>query len=107
MPLGPSRSCSLVDFGQYMFGIFFYKVTTGICNAGEMRVAHYFGRDEPELARLAGYKALLLSMLVASVVSILFFLLQNSIPKWFTVDETLQGMLREVVPYIGVGNLTM
>jgi len=85
----------------------FYKVTTGISDAGEMRVAHYFGRDEPELARLAGYKALLLSMSVASLVSILFFFLQNSIPKWFTVDETLQGMLREVVPYVGVGNLTM
>jgi len=103
--LGPAEVAAWAILGSIWE--IFYEVTTGISDAGEMRVAHYFGRDEPELARLAGYKALLLSMSVASVISVLFFLLQDSIPGWFTFDETLQGMLRQVVPYIGVGNLTM
>ena len=40
-------------------------------------------------------------------VSVLFFALQDVVPKWFTSDTTLQELLRELVPFVGVANLTM
>ena len=59
------------------------------------------------MARLSAYKSLLLGMIVASVVSAVYFSLQHKIPGWFTSDETLQAMLSELVPFVGVANLTM
>mmetsp|Transcript_27373 Transcript_27373/g.40096 ORF Transcript_27373/g.40096 Transcript_27373/m.40096 type:complete len:740 (-) Transcript_27373:208-2427(-) len=103
--LGPAEVAAWAILGS-IWDIF-YTTTTGISDAGEIRVAHHFGQDEPEMARLVGYKALSLSMMVACVVSIIYFSVQDRIPTWFTVDETLQDMLREVVPFVGIANLTM
>jgi Na+-driven multidrug efflux pump len=66
-----------------------------------------FGENNPSMAKLSGYKSLLLSMTVALVVSCVYISLQNDIPAWFTVDKTLQAMLTELVPFVGVGNSTM
>jgi hypothetical protein len=46
-------------------------------------------------------------MIVASAVSGLYFAMQDRIPAWFTSDATLQAMLSELVPFVGVANLTM
>lgn len=59
------------------------------------------------MAKLSSYKSLFLSMSVASVVSLVYISLQKQIPAWFTVDETLQALLVELVPFVGVANLTM
>ena len=85
----------------------FYSVTAGIGDAAEIRVALHLGDNNPTMARLSAYKSLLLGMVVASVVSIIYFSLQYKIPAWFTSDETLQAMLAELVPFVGVANLTM
>ena len=85
----------------------FYSVTGGIGDAAEIRVAYHLGDNHPTMAKLVAHKALLQGMVVALVVSLIYFSLQDQIPGWFTVDETLQGMLRELVPFVGVANLTM
>ena len=85
----------------------FYSVTAGIGDAAEIRVALHLGDNHPTMARLSAYKSLLLGMVVSSGVSVLYFYLQDRIPAWFTSDETLQAMLAELVPFVGVANLTM
>jgi hypothetical protein len=85
----------------------FYSVTAGIGDAAEIRVAFHLGDNHPTMARLSAYKSLLLGMVVASVVSIIYFSMQHKIPAWFTSDATLQAMLSELVPFVGVANLTM
>jgi MATE family multidrug resistance protein len=85
----------------------FYSATEGIGDAAEMRVGLHLGANRPNMAKLSGYKALLISMSVATIVSTFFLSLQDRIPGWFTVDPTLQAMLRELMPYVAVGNFSM
>ena len=85
----------------------FYSVVNGIGDAAEIRVAYHLGDNHPTMAKLSAYKSLFLGMVVASIVSIVYFSMQDKIPAWFTSDETLQMMLSELVPFVGVANLTM
>ena len=103
--LGPAEVAAWAILGS-IWDIFYYT-TSGIGDAAEIRVSLHFGENHPFMARLAGYKALFLSMSVALVISIVYLSLQYRLPTWFTNDETLQSMLSELVPFAGVANLTM
>lgn len=103
--LGPAEVAAWAILGSIWD--MFYVTTSGIGDAAEIRVSLHFGENKPGAARLCGYKALLLSMSVATIVSLIFVSLQNRLPAWFTVDKTLQAMLLELVPFVGVANLTM
>lgn len=103
--LGPAEVAAWALLGS-IWDVF-YSVTNGIGDAAEIRVAYHLGDNHPTMAKLSAYKSLLLGMLVASSVSILYFSMQDRIPAWFTSDETLQRMLSELVPFVGVANLTM
>lgn len=85
----------------------FYYTTCGIADSGEIRVAKHLGDNRPRLAQLSAYKALLIGMVIAIVTSVVYFSLQDYVPGWFTHDETLKAMLRELVPFVGVANLSM
>jgi MATE family multidrug resistance protein len=103
--LGPAEVAAWAILGS-IWDVF-YSVTSGIGDAAEIRVAYHLGDNHPTMAKLSAYKSLLLGMLVATVISIIYFSLQDRIPVWFTSDETLQSMLAELVPFVGVANLTM
>lgn len=103
--LGPAEVAAWALLGS-IWDVF-YSVTNGIGDAAEIRVAYHLGDNHPTMAKLSAYKSLLLGMLVASAVSIFYFQMQDHIPAWFTSDETLQSMLSELVPFVGVANLTM
>ena len=103
--LGPAEVAAWAILGS-IWDVF-YRVTAGIGDAAEVRVAYHLGDNCPSMAKVSAYKALIMGMVVASVVSIVYFTLQHDIPRWFTSDTTLQAMLSELVPFVGVGNLTM
>jgi len=103
--LGPAEVSAWAILGSIWD--MFYSCTTGIGDAAEIRAAYHFGENNPGMAKLSSYKSLFLSMSVATVVSIVYMSLQNQIPGWFTIDETLQSMLAELVPFVGVANITM
>jgi Na+-driven multidrug efflux pump len=81
------------------------SMTTGLGDAAEIRGAFHLHDNHPTMAQLSAYKSLMLTMCVASVVSIIYFSLWDTIPAWFTSDATLQAMLAELVPFVGVANL--
>lgn len=84
-----------------------YYTTAGIADSGEIRVANHLGDGMPKLAELSAYKSLLIGMIIAILTSTFYFSVQNVLPTWFTHDETLIKMLRELVPFVGVANLSM
>jgi multidrug resistance protein, MATE family len=103
--LGPAEVAAWALLGS-LWEVF-YASTAGIGDAAEIRLAYHLGHDDPVEAQRCAYKALSLGMLVATVISVLYFCLQSRIPAWFTPDATLQAMLEELVPFVGVANLTM
>ena len=103
--LGPAEVAAWAILGS-IWDLFYYT-TCGIADSGEIRVAKHLGDNRPKLAQLAAFKALLIGMVIAIITSVLFFCLQDQVPGWFTHDETLIAMLRELVPFVGVANLSM
>lgn len=85
----------------------FYSVSEGVGEAAEMRISLHLGNNNPVLAQHAVHKSLVLVLIVSISISILTFSLADDIPTWFTPDPTLQQLLKEVVPFVGVGNVTM
>eukprot|EP00934_Nitzschia_sp_Nitz4_P007002 Nitzschia sp. Nitz4//scaffold305_size22082//6383//10884//NITZ4_008581-RA/size22082-processed-gene-0.1-mRNA-1//1//CDS//3329547086//6992//frame0 len=86
----------------------FFEYTTGaLSDASEARVGYHMGAGQPRSARLAAYKAIYLGLLVAIFSTGILFLLAQYIPKWLTPDLTLQGMLFEMIPMMGFGQVSM
>jgi MATE family multidrug resistance protein len=85
----------------------FYYLSAGFGEAAEIRTALHLGNNHPELARISSYKSLLLGLVFSASVSFVFFSFQDVIPAWYTTDDTLQGILKELVPFVGLANLAM
>jgi Na+-driven multidrug efflux pump len=85
----------------------FYYLSAGFGEAAEIRTALHLGNNHPELAQISSYKSLLLGLVFSASVSLVFFSFQNVIPAWYTTDDTLQTILKELVPFVGLANLAM
>jgi hypothetical protein len=83
------------------------SLVAGIGDAAEIRVAYHLGNNHPSLAKLSAYKSMMMGMFGAVLVSGTFYLYMDQIPALFTKDETLQDMMLEVLPYLGVGNIAL
>lgn len=79
----------------------------GLGDAAEIRVSYHLGNNHPYKAKLSAYKSLYMGALKALFVSAVMFFLLPYIPEFFTVDETLQGMIAECLPLTVIGNLLM
>jgi Na+-driven multidrug efflux pump len=85
----------------------FEASTEGIGDAAEIRSAYHLGKGNPEMARLSSYKSLLLGMIFSFLITSVFFIIGDDIAAWFTKDLTLQLMITELIPLVGIGNITM
>lgn len=82
------------------------SLSSGIGDAAEIRVSYHLGNNHPFLAKLSAYKSLLIAMVGAVIVAGVFWSVMDRVPAWFTVDETLQEMLAETLPYVIVGDFS-
>jgi MATE family multidrug resistance protein len=103
--LGPAEVATWAILGS-IWDIF-EASTEGIGDAAEVRCAHHLGKGNPEMAKTSSYKSILFATILSGFVSIIFFSLSNELPRWFTTDPTLQRMISELVPLVGIGNVTM
>lgn len=103
--LGPAEAATWAILG-FVWDVF-ESTTEAIGDAAEVRCAYQLGKGRPEMARLSAYKSMLLSIVVASIITTLFLCLDGHLPAWLTTDETIQDMLVELFPLMGLGNLTM
>lgn len=83
----------------------FYHATDGMAEAGEIRGAQHLGDGRPRLAQMSAYKSLLLATIMAVITTATLYILHDSVPAWFTHDETIIAMLRELVPFVGLANI--
>jgi hypothetical protein len=65
------------------------------------------GAGEAQSAKLASYKAIYLGIVVAVFSTALLFIFAPYVPAWLTPDPTLQGMIFDLLPLIGFGQILM
>lgn len=103
--LGPAEAATWAVLG-FIWDVF-ESTTEAIGDAAEVRCAYQLGKGRPEMAKLSAYKSMLLSIVVASIITTVFLCLDDHLPKWLTTDETIQDFLVELFPMMGLGNITM
>lgn len=103
--MGPAEVAAWAILGN-IWDLFYY-FSEGVGDAAEIRISLHLGDNHPALAQLSTYKSLVVGLLSAISVTTLIFAMKNAIPRWFTADETIQELLRELVPFVGVANLFM
>lgn len=103
--LGPAEAATWAILG-FVWDVF-ESTTEAIGDAAEVRCAYQLGKGRPEMAKISAYKSMLLSIVVASIITTAFLCLDGHLPAWLTTDETIQEMLLELFPLMGLGNLTM
>lgn len=77
----------------------------GFSEAGAVREALHLGKGNTHDAERAAWKSLFLVLILGISVTIVYFLCGDSIAVWFTSDETLQDMIRAMIPIVGFGNV--
>ena len=103
--LGPAEAATWAILG-FIWNVF-ESTTEAIGDAAEVRCAYQLGKGRPEMAKLSAYKSMLLSIVVALIITTVFLCLDDHLPAWLTTQETIQNMLAELFPLMGLGNLTM
>lgn len=103
--LGPAEVAAWAILGQIWE--LFECTIEGLGDAAEIRVSYHLGQFKPYKAKLSAYKSLYLGTIKAVLVGGIMFCLLPYIPEFFTVDETLQGMIAECLPLTVIGNLLM
>ena len=82
-------------------------LTEGFGDAGEFRTALHLGAARPATARLSAYKTMLVAIICATLFTSLVWILGEDLASWMTPDPTLQRLIIEVLPLLGLGNIAL
>lgn len=99
--LGPAEAASWAIL-SFLWDTF-EATTQGIGGAAEIRCAYHLGKNRPDRAKRSSYKSIHLSAILAFIATAIVLLLRDDIPTWLTSDPTLQDMLAQQIPLIGIG----
>lgn len=99
--LGPAEAASWAIL-SFLWDTF-EATTQGIGGAAEIRCAYHLGKNRPDRAKRSSYKSIHLSAILALIATAIVLLLRDDIPTWLTSDPTLQDMLAQQIPLIGIG----
>ena len=103
--MGPAEVVAWTTMGT-IWGVF-ESATQGLGDAGEVRVGLHLGKGNPDLAKQAAYKCIYMSIVYALIITSIFFMVGDYLPAFLTTDETLILLMKQMIPYIGIGNITM
>lgn len=81
--------------------------TEGIGEAAAVRVAYHLGTGNPNKAMLSSYKSCFVAVVQALLVTSVLFMIGKNLATWLTTDVTLQNMVNDVIPLVGLGNIVM
>jgi Na+-driven multidrug efflux pump len=101
--LGPAEVVSWAMLG-YIWSMLKY-LSDGIADAAESRCAIHLVSNQPERARLAAYKSNFLGFVTSIVTTSILFMASISVTGWISQDSTLQRLMIETFPLIGIGNV--
>lgn len=82
-------------------------LSDGIADASEVRCGVHLVSNQPEVARLSAYKSLFLGFTSAVLISSILFMTGEEVVHLLTPDPTLQRMIIELLPLIGLGHVVM
>jgi len=82
-------------------------LTEGFGDAGEIRTGFHLGAARPATARLSSYKTIIISIIFALIITSILWILGEDLATWLTPDPTLQRLILEVLPLLGVGNIAL
>ena len=82
-------------------------LTEGFGDAGEIRVAYHLGAARPAEARLSSYKSIVVSIICSTLITSVMWIFGESLATWMTPDPTLQRLIIEVLPLMGIGNIAL
>jgi len=74
----------------------FERITSGFADAAEVRIGFRMGAGQPLKAKLAAYKAICMSVMVALVSTVVLAIMAGHLPRWMTPDPTLQKMVNAI-----------
>mmetsp|Transcript_32802 Transcript_32802/g.37315 ORF Transcript_32802/g.37315 Transcript_32802/m.37315 type:complete len:878 (+) Transcript_32802:172-2805(+) len=103
--LGPAEVAAWAILGE-VWGCL-GTLSGAICDAGGVRVGYHLGASNPGMAQISAYKAILVSVIAASFETSILFIVGEDLATWFTPDPALQHMIAELIPLIGLGNITL
>ena len=61
----------------------------------------------PDKAKISSYKSILVSIIIASLITSIMWIIGEDLATWLTPDPTLQRLIVEVLPLMGIGNIAM
>ena len=82
-------------------------LTEGFGDAGEIRVGFHLGSGMPARARMASYKCILVATVSATTFTSIVWIIGEDLAKLLTPDPTLQRLLVQVFPLMGMGNIAL
>jgi Na+-driven multidrug efflux pump len=103
--LGPAEVAAWGFLG-FVWGLL-EQFSDGVADAAEVRVGFHLGANNPEQARLAAYKAIFLGALSSLFATSILFLIGEDLVRWLTPDPTLQRLMVELLPLVGIGQVAM
>ena len=81
--------------------------TEGIGEAAATRVAYLLAVAQPELARKLSNKVMYFSFVQAAFVTSIIYMLGKYLAMLLSTDPTVQHMMYDVIPFIGLANIPM
>ena len=104
----PSTSLLYSDFSLQNFCCLFHLCCSeGFTIATELRVSEHLNNGSPKLAKTSAHKAMLLAIVVSLIITSLMYSLGRILVTWLSPDPTLQRMMYEVLPLLGLGQIVM
>ena len=83
----------------------FETLTVAIGNGGEVRCAFHLGTGSPGMAKLSAYKSVLIGVVASCFFTSILFMIGEDMAIWLSPDPTLQHLIAELLPLLGIGNI--
>jgi Na+-driven multidrug efflux pump len=101
--LGPAEMVAWAMVG-YLWSMLKY-LSDGIADASESRCALHLVLNQPNLARICAGKCHFLGFFASVLTTSLLFLIGMELCKAMIPDPTLQRLMMEILPLLGIGNV--
>lgn len=85
----------------------FEAVTDALGDAAEVRVGFRMGSGQTDIAKIVTEKGIYVGFVVATLSCGLLFIVAEYLPAWLTPDPTIQGLIFDMLPLIGFGQMLM
>lgn len=70
-------------------------------------MAYHLGSGMPAKARLSSYKSILIAVVSATVFTSVMWIIGEDLANLMTPDPTLQRLIVEIIPLMGIGNIAL